>query len=204
MDKKNYNTFWHTMSVTRKMIEKKNAHKGVILWYTGLPSSGKSTLANAVNLELFKRGIHVFILDGDNIRQGLNKDLGFSPEERKENIRRIGEVARLFVEAGIIVSTAFVSPYASDRNDVRLMCAHGDFVEIFVRCPVEVCKKRDPKGLYKKAIKGEIADFTGISAPYEAPKKPEIIIDTSLVSLQKCANIIIRYLKMKAYIPTKK
>ena len=170
------NITWHPTKITRVDREKLNGHKGVCLWFTGLSGSGKSTLANEVESELFKLGIHTYILDGDNIRYGLNKDLDFSEEGRRENIRRIGEVAKLFVDAGIIVLTAFISPFRKDREQVRNLLGEGNFIEIFVDADLETCEERDPKGLYKKARKGEIKDFTGISSPYEKPIEPEILI----------------------------
>ncbi len=170
------NITWHPTKITKVDREKLNGHKGVCLWFTGLSGSGKSTLANEVEGELYKLGIHTYILDGDNIRYGLNKDLDFSEEGRRENIRRIGEVAKLFVDAGIIVLTAFISPFRKDREQVRNLLGEGNFIEIFVDAELETCEERDPKGLYKKARKGEIKDFTGISSPYEKPIEPEILI----------------------------
>jgi adenylylsulfate kinase len=185
---------WHHTTVTREAREKRSGHKGVIIWFTGLSSSGKSTLANAVESILFERGHFSFVLDGDNVRHGLNRDLGFSPEDRTENIRRIGEVARLLASAGVIVSTAFISPYRADRDNVRAICSEGEFIEVFVDCPLDVCEKRDPKGLYKKARAGEIPDFTGISAPYEAPLTPELDIRTDQGTIEECAEQVVEYL----------
>lgn len=169
-------------------------HKSVILWFTGLSGSGKSTLAHAVEEKLFSMGIHTYVLDGDNIRTGLNKDLGFSEEDRKENIRRIGEVAKLFVDAGLIVLTAFISPYRRDRDFVRNLVEEGEFVEVYVKCPLEVCERRDVKGLYKKARQGIIKNFTGIDDPYEEPLSPEITVETDKESVEESVDKIISYL----------
>nr|WP_084225592.1 adenylyl-sulfate kinase [Paenibacillus pectinilyticus] len=171
-----------------------NQHKSCVLWFTGLSGSGKSALANEVEKLLYTKGIRTYILDGDNIRLGLNKNLSFSAEDRKENIRRIGEVSKLFVDAGILVLTAFISPYESDRQMARNLFSVGEFIEIYVNCSLEVCEKRDPKGLYKKARNGEIKDFTGISAPYETPSSPELSIDTEKYTLKETAESIIAYL----------
>ncbi len=173
MEKGN-NVFWHHTTVRPEDREKLNGHRGLCLWFTGLSGSGKSTLANLVEAELLRVGIHTYLLDGDNIRHGLNAGLGFSAEDRRENIRRIGEVAKLFVDAGIVVLTAFISPFREDRQRVRELLPPGRFVESFVDCDPETCEARDPKGLYRKARAGEIADFTGISSPYEPPEAPEI------------------------------
>lgn len=194
------NITWHQAAITRKEREEHNGHRGVILWYTGLSGCGKSTIALEVEKRLFELGRHTYLLDGDNIRFGLNKNLGFSPQDRTENIRRIGEVAKLFVDAGIMVATAFISPYRSDRDQVRALVGPGDMLEIFVKCDVGVCEKRDPKGLYKKARAGEIADFTGISAPYEEPLHPEIVIDSGVMPVDVCARTVIEYLRTHAYI----
>jgi adenylylsulfate kinase len=191
---------WHHGQVTRDDREKRNNNNGVILWYTGLSGCGKSTIANEVEKRLFDKGHHTYVLDGDNIRFGLNKNLGFSPEDRTENIRRIGEVAKLFVDAGIMVSTAFISPYRKDRDQVRSIVGNGDMIEIFLRCDIEICEQRDPKGLYGKARAGEIPEFTGISAPYEEPLNPELIIDTGKFSVDECANRVVNYLKKHHYI----
>ena len=168
-EQKATNIVWHQGNVTREDREKINGHKACTVWLTGLSGSGKSTIAVDLEKRLWERGIRAYILDGDNVRHGLNKNLGFSPADRTENIRRIGEVAKLFTEAGVVALTAFISPYRADRDQVRAIMAAGDFVEVHVDCPVEVCEQRDVKGLYKKARAGEIKEFTGISAPYEAP-----------------------------------
>lgn len=172
-----------------------------MLWFTGLSGSGKSTIANAVEKELNQQyRVHTYLLDGDNIRTGLNKDLGFSAEDRSENIRRIGEVARLLVDAGLIVLTAFISPFRQDRKMVRDLLDEGDFVEIFVDCPLAVCEQRDPKGLYRKARAGEITNFTGLNSPYERPESPELILDTSVLSVQECVDRVIQYLKSQSVL----
>jgi adenylylsulfate kinase len=191
---------WHHGLVERGEREKRNKNKGVILWYTGLSGSGKSTIANEVEKRLFESGFHTYVLDGDNIRFGLNSNLGFSPEDRTENIRRIGEVAKLFVDAGIIVSTAFISPYREDRDRVRSIVEDGDMVEIFVQCDLTICEQRDAKGLYKKARAGEIKEFTGISAPYEEPVQAELSIDSGKHSVEECARMVIEYLRENKYL----
>jgi len=198
------NIFWHTGTITRKARELSRGHKGVTIWLTGLSGSGKSTIAHSLEEKLFERGIATYVLDGDNIRFGLNKDLGFSREDREENIRRIGEVAKLFVDAGIITITAFISPYRSDRDNVRSIHLKGDFIEVYVKCPIEICEQRDVKGLYKKARNGEIKGFTGIDAPYEEPETPEIVVDTAKESLDVSINKIINYLEQNAYITRRK
>lgn len=195
------NIVWHNTKITKSDREKLNGHKGVCIWFTGLSGSGKSTLANEVEVELNKKGVHTYLLDGDNIRHGLNKNLDFSAEGRKENIRRIGEVAKLFVDAGIVVLTAFISPFREDRDNVRKLLNDGEFIELFVDADLETCESRDPKGLYKKARAGEIKDFTGISSPYEKPESPEIKINNSNNSdLSENIKIIIDYLKMNDLI----
>tara|TARA_B100000575_G_scaffold275511_1_gene260173 strand:- start:904 stop:1530 length:627 start_codon:yes stop_codon:yes gene_type:complete len=190
------NIKWHPSSVNREMLEGLRGHKGMVLWFTGLSGSGKSTLANALNEFLHSKGISTFILDGDNIRHGLCNDLGFSDKDREENIRRIGEVSNLFMNAGIVTITAFVSPFQLDRKKVREIIGK-DFVEIFCAANLDICEKRDTKGLYKKARLGEIKDFTGISSPYEIPSHPEIIVDTGSLDLLKSVRQIIDYLNEK-------
>lgn len=185
----------HEHVVTKDDRRKMNGHGSVVVWFTGLPSSGKSTLAGEVEKRLVKQRKKTYILDGDNIRTGLCKGLGFSEEDRAENIRRIGEVGKLFVDAGVIVLSAFVSPYARDRNAVRDLLDEGEFIEVFVRCPVEECEKRDVKGLYKKARAGEIKGFTGVDDPYEEPASPEIVVDTNKENLQQCADRVVEYLE---------
>lgn len=194
---KTNNITWHQSSVSKKDRQLKNGHKSCVLWFTGLSGSGKSTLANAVDHELFKQGFTSYVLDGDNIRHGLNKDLSFRNDDRRENIRRIGEVAKLFVDSGIIVSSAFISPFREDRALVRSMFEDQEFIEIFLNCPIHVCENRDPKGLYKKARKGEIPDFTGITSPYEIPDHPEIIIETDQTTIEQSIQLIFAYLKEK-------
>jgi len=180
------NVVWHHATVTRARREAQNGHRGAIIWFTGLSGAGKSTLAHAVEEQLHQMGCRTFVLDGDNVRHGLCGDLGFSTADRVENIRRVGEVAKLFMEAGVIVLTAFISPFREDRNRVRAMVRPGEFIEIYCQCPVEVCEQRDTKGLYKKARAGEIGQFTGISSPYEAPDSPELVVNTSERNLQDC------------------
>jgi adenylylsulfate kinase len=196
------NIYWHQGAITRADRERLNGHRGLTIWFTGLSASGKSTLAVALEAALFERGLHTYILDGDNVRHGLNKNLGFSPEEREENIRRIGEVSRLFRDCGIINMTAFISPYREDRQKARELYGGNDvFVEVFVDCPLEVCEERDPKGAYKKAREGIIKEFTGISAPYEAPENPEIHLHTDKMTVEECVRVIFDYLVEKEYIP---
>lgn len=185
---------WHQAEIGRQDREILLKQKGIVIWYTGLSASGKSTLAHAVEEKLFKKGHLTYVLDGDNIRHRLNKNLGFSPEDREENIRRIGEVAWLFTEAGIIVMTAFISPYRKDRDQARSLVDRDRFIEIFCRCSLSVCEERDPKGLYKKARTGEIKQFTGIDAPYEEPEKPELIVETDQQSVEESAETVIEYL----------
>lgn len=185
------NVVWHHATVTRARREQLNGHLGAILWFTGLSGAGKSTLAHAVEEALHQRGCRTFVLDGDNVRHGLCGDLGFSLEDRVENIRRAGEIAKLFMEAGIIVLTAFISPFRSDRERVRGMVEHGDFMEIYCDSPIEVCETRDVKGLYKKARAGQIAEFTGISSPYEPPMSPEIAVNTGKEVLDICVQQVI-------------
>ena len=199
-EQKATNIVWHQGTVTRGDREKINGHKACTVWLTGLSGSGKSTIAVDLEKRLWERGIRAYILDGDNIRHGLNKNLGFSPEDRTENIRRIGEVAKLFTEAGVVALTTFISPYRADRDQVRKIMAYGDFVEVHVDCPVEVCAQRDVKGLYKKARAGEIKEFTGISAPYEAPEKPELTINTAGQSVEESAKQILAYLEKQGII----
>jgi len=191
----NENTTWQSQTVTRADRELLNEHKSAILWFTGLSGSGKSTLSNAVEAYLHQQGARTFVLDGDNIRQGLCNDLGFSDESRKENIRRIGEVSKLMMDAGVITLTAFISPFRRDRRIVRDITNEGDFIEILCNANLEVCEKRDPKGLYKKARAGEIKDFTGISSPYEVPEHPEIIVETGIQTVEESVTQVIDYLK---------
>lgn len=195
------NIYWHQGAITRADRERLNGHRAFTIWFTGLSAAGKSTLAVATEEALYERGCHTYILDGDNIRHGLNSNLGFSPEDRTENIRRIGEVAKLFRDCGIINMTAFISPYRKDRQAARELGDDDEFIEAFVECPVEICEQRDPKGAYKKAREGIIKEFTGISAPYEAPKRPEIHLRTDKMSVQQCVQKITDYLTEHEYIP---
>lgn len=194
------NIVWHDHKVTRDDRQQKFGHRGCTIWFTGLSGSGKSTLANALDEVLWQRGVRSYVLDGDNIRHGLNKDLGFSPEDRTENIRRIGEVAKLFTDAGVIASTAFISPYREDRDRARAAQGEGDFIEVYVKASVEECEKRDTKGLYAKARAGKIPEFTGISAPYEEPASPEVTVDTDTQSVEESLAIIVGYLEEKGYL----
>ena len=196
------NIVWHEASVDRAARADKRGHRSAILWFTGLSGSGKSTLANAVNAALFQRGLGTYVLDGDNVRHGLCKDLGFSDADREENIRRIGEVAKLFLDAGVIVLTAFVSPFRADRDKARDLVEAGDFFEIFCAADLDVCESRDPKGLYAKARSGAIKEFTGISSPYEAPDTPELKIDTGAQELAESVDVVIKALQDKGVIPT--
>ena len=212
---------WHEHAVTRQEREQLNGHRGCVVWFTGLSACGKSTVANLVDHRLHSLGIHSFVLDGDNIRHGLNAGpgmlrerhgdefakrfgLGFSAQDREENIRRIGTVAKLFCDAGVIAITAFISPYRADRDRVRASLAEGDFVEIFVDAPIEVCEARDPKGLYKKARAGELKGFTGIDDPYEPPEKPELVLDAGTKTPEALADEVIAFLKSSGKIPTKR
>jgi len=198
---KSRNITWSHSDIKRSDREHRNGHKSAILWFTGLSGSGKSTLARRVEKALFARGCQSYVLDGDNIRFGLNRDLGFSPEDRTENIRRIGEVAKLMVDAGLITITAFISPYRSDRDANRELVSEGDFLEIFCRCELAECERRDPKGLYKKARAGEIKEFTGISAPYEEPLQPELVVDTDRHSPDECVQIVMDELIRRGLVP---
>ncbi|HYC56428.1 MAG TPA: adenylyl-sulfate kinase [Candidatus Binatia bacterium] len=198
---KSKNIVWHQTTVTRPEREEINGHRGCTVWLTGLSGSGKSTLANLLEKKLWERGVRSFVLDGDNVRHGLNKDLGFSPKDRTENIRRIGEVAALFTDAGVVNVTAFISPYREDRDLVRKAAPEGRFIEVYVQCDLDECERRDPKGLYKKARAGEIPEFTGISAPYEAPDKPELVINTSGKKPEENLEEILVYLESSGFIP---
>ncbi len=195
------NVTWHNASVNREAISKRRGHKSVILWFTGLSGSGKSTLANAVNASLFEMGLSSYVLDGDNVRHGLCKDLGFSDSDREENIRRIGEVSKLFLDSGVIVLTAFVSPFRADREKARQLVGRSDFLEIYCAADLASCEKRDPKGLYSKARSGEIKDFTGISSPYEEPISPEIKLDTGRLDVETSVKKIVQKLITLELIP---
>ncbi|MGR3302787.1 MAG: adenylyl-sulfate kinase [Candidatus Scalindua sp.] len=191
-----------SIKINKENRQKLNRHGSAVLWFTGLSGSGKSTLASALDAELYRRNIHSYVLDGDNIRAGLNKNLSFTKEDRKENIRRIGEVVKLFVDAGIIVLTAFISPYARDRQRVRDIVASDEFIEIYVKCPLKECECRDVKGLYQKARNGEIKGFTGIDDPYEESENPEITIDTVTLTVKESVDNIIDYLESNRIIPS--
>ncbi len=197
------NIVWHHATVTRDRREKLNKHRSKLLWFTGLSGSGKSTLAHALEEELHQRGCRTYVFDGDNVRHGLCRDLGFTVEDRTENIRRIGEMAKLFVDAGVIALTAFISPIREDRDRARGLFPHGDFLEVYVKCSLEKCEARDVKGLYKRARAGEIPEFTGISSPYEPPVNPEIVVDTELDTLQESVEQMIKALEERGIIPNR-
>lgn len=201
MNEKSPNVVWHRATVSREDREERNAHKALVLWFTGLSASGKSTLAHALEDRLHKMGCHTFVLDGDNVRHGLCSDLGFSLEDREENLRRIGEVAKLMLETGVMVLTAFISPMRKDRERVRSLFPHGDFLEIYCDASLEVCESRDPKGLYKRARAGEIPEFTGISSPYESPVNPELRTDTGHESVEQNVDQVIAMLRQRGAIP---
>ncbi|WP_020485065.1 MULTISPECIES: adenylyl-sulfate kinase [unclassified Methylomonas] len=205
MDKQSSNTVWHHATVTRSRREALNGHKSAILWFTGLSGAGKSTLAHAVEERLHQLKCRTFVLDGDNVRQGLCGDLGFSHQDRQENIRRIAEVAKLMLEAGTITLTAFISPFRAERQYARNLVPHGDFIEIYCNCDLSVCEQRDVKGLYKKARQGDIKLFTGISSPYEVPEKPDLIIDTGIYELEMCVDQVMNMLELRGVIaPTQR
>jgi adenylylsulfate kinase len=197
---KSSNVVWHESTITRQQRETLNNHKSTILWFTGLSGAGKSTLAHAVETKLHKMKCRTFVVDGDNVRHGLCADLGFSDSDREENIRRVGEIAKLFNEAGVITLTAFISPFRADRDRVRQLVPNGDFVEVYCKASLDVCEERDVKGLYKRARAGEIANFTGISSPYEAPEKAEIEIDTGSQPLEECVAQVIDYLSARGVL----
>jgi adenylylsulfate kinase len=194
------NIRWEQGSVTRSDRARVRGHRSAALWFTGLSGSGKSTMAHALESALTARGVHCYVLDGDNVRHGLSADLGFSPEDRAENVRRIGEVAKLFVDAGIIVLCAFVSPYRADRDRLRAGMAEGDFVEVHVKASLETCRARDPKGLYEQADAGKIAEFTGVAAPYEAPESPELVLDTESDEPEMSLQRLLAFLEAGGYI----
>ena len=197
---KNKNTIYHAASVTRERRNQLNNHKSVVIWFTGLSGSGKSTLAHSVEEILFSKGCRTYVLDGDNVRHGLTSNLGFSNEDRKENIRRIGEVTKLMMEAGLIIMTAFISPFREDRIAVRNLISDGDFIEIYCKASLETCEARDLKGLYKRARLGEIKKFTGINSPYEIPDNPELIIDIDTESLEESVSKIVSFLQTKSIV----
>ena len=195
------NVIWHQATVTRDRREKMNLHRAKLLWFTGLSGSGKSTIAHALEERLHQRGCRTYVFDGDNVRHGLCNDLGFSIEDRTENIRRIGEMSKLFVDAGVIALTAFISPIREDRDKVRNLFSKGDFIEVYIKASIETCESRDVKGLYKKAREGKIQNFTGISSPYEAPEKPEIVVDTENREVDDCVDSLLAALEQQGVIP---
>jgi len=197
---KSANIIYHHATVTRERRNKLNKHKSVVLWFTGLSGSGKSTMSHALEERLFRRGYRTFVLDGDNVRHGLNSDLGFNEKDRKENIRRIGEVSKLMLEAGFIIMTAFISPFREDRIAVRNLIPNGDFIEIYCKASLETCESRDVKGLYKRARTGEIKNYTGISSPYEVPENADLILDTEQETIEDSVSIIISFLEKKTII----
>ncbi|HEY5603620.1 MAG TPA: adenylyl-sulfate kinase [Gammaproteobacteria bacterium] len=199
-DQKSSDVVWHHATVSRERRQQQNNHKSVIMWFTGLSGAGKSTLAHCVEESLYQLGCRTFVLDGDNIRHGLCGDLGFSIDDRSENIRRIAEVAKLMMESGVITLTAFISPFRAEREKARQIFPHGEFLEIYCKCPLEVCEQRDVKGLYKKARQGQIKDFTGISSPYEEPVSPELVVNTAESSLEDCAAQVLELLVERGVI----
>lgn len=200
-EKKDPNLRWHPQRVTRAIREARSGHRSVLVWFTGLPSSGKSTLAHGLEERLFADGRSAYVLDGDNVRHGLCRDLGFAEQDRAENIRRIGEVANLFLDAGIITLAAFISPFQADRQKVRELVGADSFIEVYCRCPVEVCESRDEKGNYAKAKAGAIAHFTGISAPYEAPNNPDLVLDTNRMGIEESIAAVLTLLRQRSIIP---
>lgn len=192
--------YWHESKITRSDREERNGHKGFVIWFTGLSASGKSTTAHALEASLFERGCSVVVLDGDNVRHGLCTDLSFSEEDRHENLRRIGELSKLFIETGTIVLAAFISPYRSDRSMARSKVPHGDFLEAYCKCGLETCAERDPKGLYKRALAGEIENFTGVTAPYEEPDRAEITIDTDAMPVEEIVSGLLSDLEQRGLI----
>jgi len=197
------NIVWHNQAVSAERRANQKNQKPCLLWFTGLSGAGKSTVANALDHALFQRGYHTFLLDGDNVRHGLNKDLGFADADRIENIRRIGEASKLFTEAGLIVMSAFISPFRSDRNMVRSLFSNNEFIEVHISTPLDVCEERDPKGLYKKARAGEIKFFTGIDSAYEAPQAPEVTLNTHEHDINACTEILVSYLEQRSFITHK-
>jgi len=194
VNKRSTNVTWEDRCLTKEDYRRRNGHQSMLLWFTGLSGSGKSTLAHQVEEKLFEKGCYTYILDGDNVRHGLNGDLGFTETDRRENIRRIGEVAKLFIDAGVVVLAAFISPFREDRDRVRELFEPQEFIEIHVRCDLDICEQRDPKGLYRKARAGTLPDFTGIDSPYEEPLAPELTVDTGKLDVTDSVNTILRYL----------
>jgi adenylylsulfate kinase len=201
MEKTSANVVWHHATIQREHRERQNGHRSAVLWFTGLSGAGKSTLGHAVEEKLHELGVRTYVLDGDNVRHGLCGDLGFSPHDRSENIRRIGEMAKLFVDAGVVALTAFISPFRADRDRVRALMQEGDFIEIYCRCSVEVCETRDVKGLYKLAREGKVKEFTGISSPYEEPLSPELVIETGSMTLEQCVEQVLNALRERGIVP---
>ena len=191
---------WHETLVNRRDRNRLNKHKSGVIWFTGLPSAGKSTIAHHLEKELFDRGIKTYVLDGDNVRHGLNANLGFSREERKENLRRVAELSKLFVDAGLVVLAAFVSPYKEDRAFIRDLVGDTNFFEMYVRCSIETCEKRDPKGHYRKAKAGVIKEYTGVSSPYEEPESPDVVLDTEKLDVQSSVSAILEFLDRKKFM----
>jgi adenylylsulfate kinase len=200
MDERGKQVYWHQHSVSVDERRKQSGCESCVIWFTGLPSAGKSTLANVLCRRLFSIGVQGYVLDGDNIRHGLNSDLGFSPEDRMENIRRIAEVAKLFVDAGMIAMTAFISPYRGDRLTARKLMRKREFIEVYAKCSIDECESRDPKGLYKQARSGALKSFTGVSAPYEEPENPEIVLETDKLSIDECSRLLLDYLVQHDYL----
>ncbi|MCF7755579.1 adenylyl-sulfate kinase [Paenibacillus xylanexedens] len=207
MSKEERNITWQSSSINRQDREKHNGHRSRAIWFTGLSGAGKSSLAFALEQYLYEQGVSCYVLDGDNVRHGLNRDLGFTAADRQENLRRIGEVSKLMVDAGLFVLSAFISPHEQDREMVRQLFEPDDFIEIYVRCSIEECERRDPKGLYKKARNGDIPHFTGISAPYDVPRSPSVIIDTEQWSIEEAVQEIVQHLEqlgaLQLPLPTK-
>ena len=198
---KSSNIVWHNATVTRERREALNRHKSAILWFTGLSGSGKSTLAHSLEERLHQLGCRTFVFDGDNVRHGLCGDLGFSAEDRQENIRRIGEMSRLFIESGVIALTAFISPFCKDRQQVRALVAPEDFIEVYCKAPLHICEQRDVKGLYRRARAGEIQEFTGITSPYEEPENAELVVNTGEEPLETCIEQVLEFLERRGLIP---
>ncbi|WP_338781860.1 adenylyl-sulfate kinase [Metabacillus sp. FJAT-52054] len=201
--KQSANVTWHQQSISKQERRERNGHHSFVVWFTGLSGSGKSTVANELARKLYENGVQVYVLDGDNVRHGLNGDLGFSDSDRRENIRRIGEVSKLFTDAGSVVITAFISPFKEDRSQVRGLLEADEFVEVFTDCSLEKCEERDPKGLYKKARSGEIKGFTGIDSPYEKPDQPEIVLNSGEFNPSECAEQVLHYLKDRQFVSLK-